>query len=163
MLILGISLGTTTTGVAVLSDGELIFWHTHSFRDKWSDDKAALIASCYEEYVTQYEPTIVMVKVPPVYHHSTALKQLLEKLKSLFTYHCCMVEYKTKEEVKAAIIPVINNHDELMRHTSELYPILQPEYAQAVAGKNNYHAKLFDAVMVAHQGKELVKKDTLIR
>jgi RNase H-fold protein (predicted Holliday junction resolvase) len=136
MVVLGISLGTTTTGIAVLNDGELIYWHTHSFRDKWSPDKAALITSRYGNYVSQYKPKKVVVKIPPVYHHSGAIKQLLEKIKELFSYH----------------IPEVANHNQLMAYAIEHYPILLPEYEQAMAGKNNYHAKLFDAVIAAHQG-----------
>jgi RNase H-fold protein (predicted Holliday junction resolvase) len=151
MVVLGISLGTTTTGIAVLNDGELIYWHTHSFRDKWSPDKAALITSRYGNYVSQYKPKKVVVKIPPVYHHSGAIKQLLEKIKELFSYHGCMVEYKTKDEVKEHI-PEVANHNQLMAYAIEHYPILLPEYEQAMAGKNNYHAKLFDAVIAAHQG-----------
>ncbi|TWI96818.1 hypothetical protein JN11_03931 [Mucilaginibacter frigoritolerans] len=155
MVILGISLGTTTTGVAILSGGELVFWHTHSFRDRWTDDKAALIASRYERYIHQYRPRLIMVKIPPEHHHSSAIKQLLLKIKSLFAYHGCMVEYTVKEEVKAAI--QVNNHHQLMKYVTEVYPILLPEYDKAVAGKNKYHTKLFDAVMAAHTGQEVLK------
>jgi len=157
MVILGISLGTSTTGIAVISGGELTFSHTHSFRDTWTDDKAVLITSRYEHYIIQHRPHITIVKIPPVHHHSSALKQLLQTLKTLFQYHGCMVEYKTKEEMKAEM-PDIQNHHQLMNHCVELYPILQPEYNKAVAGKNNYHAKLFDAVMVAHLGKASLQK-----
>lgn len=155
MVVLGISLGTSTTGIAVLSSGELIFWHTHSFREKWSDKKAAQIASRYEYYLVQYQPKVVIVKVPPLHHHSTAIKQLIDKIKPLFEYHGCMVEYRTKEEVKTEI-PEVNNHSQLMWHVTEQYPILQPEYERALAGKQHYHAKIFDAVIAAHQGKELL-------
>jgi RNase H-fold protein (predicted Holliday junction resolvase) len=148
MRVLGISLGTTTSGVAVISGGQLICWHIHSFRDRWSADKATAIAARYERYVTQYRPRIIVVKIPPLYHHTESIKQLLKKLAVLFQYHGCMVEYTTKEAVKADII---KNNKELMKHATELYPILRPEYESALAGKNRYHAKLFDAVMAAHR------------
>ncbi len=156
MMVLGISLGTSTTGIAVLDGGELISWQTHSFRDTWSDDKAALIAARYEQYIIRYRPQLVMVKIPPVYHHSDALKLLLTKVKALFEYHGCIVEYKTKEEVKT-LLPEVNNHRQLMKHAIELYPILLPEYTQALASKNQYHSKLFDAVIVANLYKSKSK------
>lgn len=154
MVILDISLGTSSTGVAVMSGGQLIFWHTHSFRDTWSDDKAILITARYERYVKQYRPHVTIIKTPPAHHHSEAFKHLLQKVAALFQYHGCMVTYTTKEEVKADTVH-IKNHQQLMGHVIELYPILVPEYRKAVAGKNRYHAKLFDAVMVAHWGKHI--------
>jgi len=152
MIILGISLGTATTGIAVLDGGELVFWHTHSFRDRWSSKKATKIASCYEAYVSQYKPYVVLIKVPPIHHHTAAIKQLLKKASTVFEYHGCMVEYKTKEDVKA-VMQGVHNHNDLMKYAIAQYPILEEEYTQALATKQQYHAKVFDAVMVAHHGK----------
>lgn len=157
MRVLGISLGTTTSGVAVISGGELIHWHIHSFRDRWSAAKAAAIATRFERYVVQHNPRIIVIKIPPPHHHSTAIKQLLKKVATVLQYQGCMVEYKTKEEVKSVEMK-INNHHQLMNYALERYPILLPEYEKAVAGKNHYHAKLFDAVMAAHQAS-VVQRD----
>jgi len=157
MRVLGISLGTTTTGVAVVSGSQLLHARIHSFRDTWSDEKVVVITSRYERYLNQYRPKIVVVKVPPRHSHTEAIKHLLKKVATLFEYHGCMVEYTTKAEVRIAINNA-RNHREVMRHLTDMYPILRPENDRAIAGKNRYHAKLFDAVSAAHLGKELLRR-----
>jgi len=153
MRVLGISLGTTTTGIAVMEEGKLIASKTHSFRYTWSARKADQITSCYQRYLKQFEPSFACIKIPALTHHTDAIKELLKKVAALFAYHGCMVEYKTKEEVKTQY-PLLQNQYKLMKYVTQQYPTLLPEFTTATSRKNQYHAKLFDAVMMAHQGNE---------
>jgi RNase H-fold protein (predicted Holliday junction resolvase) len=156
MVILGISLGTRTSGIAILDSGKLITWNTLSFRKEWSEHKAQKIISRYDLYLRNHNVTTVVLKVPPVTHHTEALVTLLKKLQSLFTYHGCMVEYKTKSEVKAAI-PELRNTRQLIEYTTDLYHCLIPEQVHELRSKNKYHSKMFEAVLVAHLYKSTIE------
>ncbi|MBB5397194.1 hypothetical protein [Mucilaginibacter sp. AK015] len=152
MVILGISLGTRTSGIAILDSGKLIAWNTLSFRHRWSEKKAHKIVSRYDLYLRNHRVTAVVLKIPPLTHHTEALLTLLKKLQELFTYHGCMVEYKTKAEVKAAI-PEVRNTRQLIEYTTDLYHCLIPEQVHELRSKNKYHHKMFEAVLVAHLHK----------
>lgn len=149
MLILGISLGTTTAGVAVLHDKELIQSQTHSFREVWSEKKADKIVSKFHYYIQQYRIEIVVIKVPPKSHHPPPVVLLLKKLVELCTYKGCMVQTCTKQDLKKRI-PGAKNNNDIMFFATTQYPIITPEYTQALAAKNQYHKKLFEAVVAAH-------------
>jgi RNase H-fold protein (predicted Holliday junction resolvase) len=157
MVILGISIGTRTSGIAILKSGRLVAWNTISFKNEWSERKAEKIVSKYDSYLKKHKVTLLVLKIPPLTHQSEALLSLLKKLQKIISYHGCMVEYKTKQEIKHAL-PEIRNTKQLMNHVVSLYPVLTPEYQQELANRNSYHAKMFEAVLVAHQGKELLHK-----
>jgi hypothetical protein len=149
MLILGISLGTTTTGIAVLKDKELIQWQTHSFREVWSEQKAEDIVNRFHYYIRQYRIEVVVIKLPPQSHQPTPVVQLLKKLVDLCAYKGCMVQTCTKRDIKKEI-PGARNNNDIMLFAITHYPIITPEYTKALAGKNQYHKKLFEAVVAAH-------------
>ena len=149
MVILGISIGTRSSGIAILDNGELTAWNTLSFRNEWSEKKASRIISRYESYLKNHKVTAVILKIPPLSHQTEAILSLLQKLQDLIGFHGCMVEYKTKAEIKEAI-PDMRNTKDIMNHVATLYPCLIPEQTQELAIKNSYHNKMFEAVMVAH-------------
>ncbi|MDB5124848.1 MAG: hypothetical protein JWP94_2977 [Mucilaginibacter sp.] len=149
MLILGISLGTTTAGIAVVNNKELLQSQTHSFREVWSEHKADKIVKKFHYYIQQYRVEIVVIKLPPKSHRSPPVLLLLEKVVDLCTYKGCMVQTCTKQDIKRRI-PGAKNNDDIMLFAITQYPIITPEYTQALAGKNQYHKKLFEAVVAAH-------------
>jgi RNase H-fold protein (predicted Holliday junction resolvase) len=153
MVILGISIGTRTSGIAIISKKGLITWNTLSFKDSWSVKKGRHIVGKYEKYLKEHKVTVVVLKIPRVSHHTEAILNLLQKIQSIIAYHGCMVEYKTQAEIKTAI-PEIKNSRDLITHTAALYPVLLKEQARELASKNSYHAQMFEAVLVAHLAKQ---------
>lgn len=153
MVILGISLGTRTSGIAILNKRGLIAWNTLSFKNSWSTKKGEYILGKYEKYLKEHKATTVVLKIPRVSHHTEAIVGLLQKIQSIITYHGCMVEYKTQAEIKAAI-PQIRNSRDLIAYTTTHYPILLKEQARELTSKNSYHDKMFEAVLVAHLCKK---------
>lgn len=153
MNILGISLGTTTIGVAYLSDRELHAYYTHSFREPWSDQKADTIIKRIGSYFTRYHVSIVMVKVPPHTHQPATIDELLQKLSNFVAIKGCMMDVCTKQDLKNHI-PGAKNHDDVMKFVVNTYPITTTEYARALKRKNQYHKKVFEAIVAAHVGKE---------
>jgi len=153
MVILGISIGTRTSGIAVISKKGLVEWRTLSFKNSWSEQKADYIIRKYERYIKRHKVTIVSLKVPPLSHHTKAVTDLLERLVTLFTYHGCMVEYKTKSQIKAAL-PELRNTSQIIGHTVSLYPVLARTQQRELRNRNTYHDKMFEAVLVAHLYKQ---------
>jgi len=152
MRILGISLGTREAGIALLSHGQLIQWKTHSFHGVWSDNKLNTIIARYDRYITQYRVRQVVIKIPPVTHHSKAFLTLLKKLSELIVYRGCMVACKTKSDIKS-MVPEVTNTETLMEYVTRHYPILLPEQAQELNSRQPYHLKMFEAVLAAHMFK----------
>jgi len=153
MVILGISIGTRASGIAVISGKGLIQWNTLSFKDSWSTKKGEHIIGKYEKFLKDHNVAVVVLKIPRVSHHTEAILNLLQKIQSIIAYHGCMVEYKTQAEIKTAI-PEIRNKSELIIHTASLYPILLKEQTRELSSKNSYHDKMFEAVLVAHLWKQ---------
>lgn len=149
MVILGISLGTTTAGIAIMDEKELVHWQTHSFRAVWSDRKADGIVARLGSYLTRYRVQVVVVKLPPKSHQPYSVSQLLKKVVELCSYHGCMVQTTTKKELKAKIAGA-KNHSDIMSFAIFHYPIITHQYQRALSRKNHYHKKLFEAVVAAH-------------
>lgn len=149
MVILGISLGTTTAGIAILNEQELVAHNTHSFRAVWSEHKAEAIVSRLLEYILRYRVQIVVIKLPPETHQPITVTYLFHQLVEKCTYHGCMVQTCTKAQLKQSL-PDVRNTVELMRYVTQHYPVLVPQYEQSLKHKNQYHKKIFEAVIAAH-------------
>lgn len=149
MVILGISIGTRNSGIAILDNGRLVAWNTLSFRNVWSEKKANSIVAKYDRYVKKHQVTVVVLKMPPFTHQTAAILTLIKKIQELIVFHGCMVEYKTKAEIKQEL-PEVRNTNDIMSHVSTIYPVLTEEYTQELTNRNRYHAKMFEAVIVAH-------------
>ncbi|MEO7214190.1 MAG: hypothetical protein ABIX36_15380 [Mucilaginibacter sp.] len=158
MKILAISLGTRTSGIALLSHGQLAYWRTHTFSGKWSADKCNDILAKYDRYITRHHIEHVAIKIPPATHHTKALLTLLKKLTQLVQYRGCMVACHTKSDLKAAV-PDVANTESLMDYVVKHYPILLPEQAQERTSRQAYHIKMFEAVMAAHLYKQHLTRE----
>ena len=156
MVILGISIGTRSSGIAILDNGKLMAWNTLSFRNVWSEKKADRIVAKYDAYLRKHKVTGVILKIPPFSHHTEAVLSLIKKVQEMVVYHGCMVEYTTKAEIKEAI-PQVRNTKQLISHAATLYPVLGPECNQELSNRNSYHTKMFEAVIVAHLYKSKPK------
>jgi hypothetical protein len=157
MKILGISLGTRDSGIALLSHGQLIYWKTCAFHGSWSEDKLNTILARYDRYITRYRIRHVAIKIPPATHHTKAFLTLLKKLSELVQYRGCMVTCQTKADIKG-VVPEVVNTESLMEYVVRQYPILLPEQAQERNCKRSYHVKMFEAVLTAHVYQEVMRE-----
>lgn len=156
MVVLGISIGTRITGIAIISDmdkTELIAWQSHTFPAQWSKSKMAQIITRYEKYIKNHRVTMVVIKIPRLSHHNKAIQNLLSKLRSLIAFHGCMMDYTTLNELKGKM-PQIQNSSGIQDYAVSQYPVLLPEYARERVNKKPYHHKMFEAVVIAHLWKD---------
>jgi len=149
MVILGISLGTTTVGIAVMNENELVTYNTHSFRAIWSECKAEAIIARLLEYIIRYRVQVVAIKLPPETHQPVTVTHLFHQLREQCTYHGCMVQTCTKAQLKRSL-PGVSNTSDLMRYVAQHHPALVPQYEQSLKRKNQYHKRIFEAVIAAH-------------
>lgn len=152
MVVLGISIGTRVTGIAIINDTELIAWQSHTFPAQWSKAKMEQIINRYEKYIRTHKVTMVVIKIPRLSHHNNALKSLLSKLRSLIAFHGCLMDYTTLNELKTAL-PIQNSFD-IQTFIVRQYPVLIPEYNRERVNKRPYHHKMFEAVLIAHIWKD---------
>jgi hypothetical protein len=152
MVVLGISIGTRVTGIAIISNAELIAWQSHTFPAQWSRAKMEQIVSRYEKYIRTHRVTMVVIKIPRLSHHNRALKNLLARLRSLISFHGCLMDYTTLNELKTTL-PIQNSFD-IQRYVVQQYPVLLPEYSREQVNKRPYHHKMFEAVLIAHLWKD---------
>jgi len=127
----------------------------HSFHERWSSEKLTYMLKKYDRYITQYRIRHVVIKIPPVTHHSKAFLALLKKLSELIVYRGCMVACQTKADIKA-LLPEVTNTEALMKYVTLHYPILLPEQEQELASRQPYHIKMFEAVLAAHVYKRQI-------
>jgi hypothetical protein len=153
MVVLGISIGTRVTGIAIINNTELIAWQSHTFPAQWSKAKMDQIITRYEKYIRTHKVTMVVIKIPRLSHHNKALQNLLSKLRSLIAFHGCLMDYTTLNEIKATL-PQIQNASDIQDHTLNQYPVLLPEYSRERVNKKPYHHKMFEAVLIAHLWKD---------
>jgi RNase H-fold protein (predicted Holliday junction resolvase) len=149
MVILGISVGTRSSGIAVLEGGKLTAWNTLSFKDGWSESKGDQIVGKYEKYLKAHKATVLVLKVPRISHHTEAILSLLAKIQDFVNRQGCMVQVTDQTAIKTAI-PEIKNGKDLISHTAGLYPALAHEQSRELANRNKYHGRMFEAVLVAH-------------
>lgn len=147
--ILGISLGAKRTGVAIISYGTLIHWQLHTFFGTWCEEKSKRILERYENYIKKYAVKRVAIKIPPETHHSAAIIALLKELLKRCQYHGCMVEYKTKAEIKQQV-PEVQNSRTLIVYVANRFPILSMEQENELRNKQPWQIKMFEAVLMAH-------------
>ena len=107
MTVLGISLGSRVTGIAIIKNNELLVFRSLTLRNR----KTTVHTSSLGNYIQQYKVHMVVIKTPPVTHLTQRLKQLLDQCVILFQYRGCMVEYKETKEIKAYLPDIRNKRD----------------------------------------------------
>lgn len=145
MVVLGISLGSRTTGIAIIHGGELLEYRTLTVRAQ----SATTHAEAFDHYIRQYRVVVVVLKVPPLVYLTERLKAILKDAVKLFEYHGCMVEYKDTDAIKVDVSAIGNKHD-LISFATYHYPVLLPLKEKELSSGNKYHEKMFEAVVIAH-------------
>jgi RNase H-fold protein (predicted Holliday junction resolvase) len=145
MTILGISLGTTVTGIAILKDEALIEWNNHVYPQAWSDNKMRIILKQYKRYIARHNVNAVVVKIPPTKKQTTSM--LLKAIEKLAKKHGCAFDITSKREIKGFF--TLKNTDALIEYAQIKYPKLRNTYLKSIATNHRYHKKLYEAVLSA--------------
>jgi len=152
MTILGISIGTTRTGVCVLKDGQLLDRHIHNYKTAWSDAKLRKIVNSYRRYILKRNVTAIIVKIPPLNKHTPAVGRILNRIEALAKEYSCEFDLVTKSEIKHSTS--IRSTNELVKYARLLYPELAAMFEKGKANDHNYYKKIYEAVLAAHVFQE---------
>ena len=149
MTILGISVGTTRTGVCVLKDGTLLDRHIHSYHSAWSDHKLRVIMNQYKRHILKRNVTAIIVKIPPLKKHTPAISRILKRLEALAREYGCEFDLVTKSELKQSLH--VRSTSELILYVRQLYPELRALFEKGAANNDHgYYTKLYEAVAAAY-------------
>lgn len=148
MTLLGISIGTRTTGTVLLIDGRLRDWHNHTFLGKWSNKKCKRMIERYEKHIKKYGVRIIIAKIPPQTHQTKRINQIIESLDEVVKKHKCFVHYKTKRDLKHVFPTALNPH-ELAQEAASQFPDLLPLMEREFRNKRPYYLKVFEAALIA--------------
>jgi RNase H-fold protein (predicted Holliday junction resolvase) len=152
MTSLGISIGTTRTGVCVLKDNELLDWQVHDFQMKWSPYKLRIITNLYKQYIQKHKVTSIVVKMPPLKAHTIALTQIRKRIEVLAKAHNCTYTTITKSDIKR--LSDLRNTNSLIEYARMRYPVLIHVFEKGLNNEHRYYKKLYEAVLSAHLLKE---------
>jgi len=156
MTILGISIGTTRTGVCILRNGVLLDRQIHSYHDVWSDNKLRIIINRYKRYVRKWQVKAIIVKVPPPRKHTKATKLILKRIEALAKDHNCRFDLITQDEMRSQLH--LHSTGALIECARLLYPELNVIYQKGEVNDHRYYKKLFEAVLAAHIFWERIKE-----
>jgi RNase H-fold protein (predicted Holliday junction resolvase) len=159
MTILGISIGTTSTAVAILRNGKLLDRELHTYHEVWSDMKLRQIINRYKRYVKKRNVQAIIVKIPPPRKHTKAMKLILKRVEALAKDHHCHFDLITKSEMRHELHLHVHSTNMLIECARVLYPDLGALYQKSIMNDHRYYRKLFEAVLAAHiyQEREGIK------
>lgn len=120
MTILGISVGTSRTGVCILKDGLLLDREVRNYLSAWSEAKLRIIVNRYRQYIRKPGVTAIMVKIPPLRKHTKPIARLLKSIEKLARENDCLFDLITKKELKHRT--GTRSTDELIDYARRLYP-----------------------------------------
>jgi RNase H-fold protein (predicted Holliday junction resolvase) len=161
MTILGISIGTSRTGICILKDGVLLDRQIHNYTATWSDNKLRIITKRYKQYILKRNVSAIVVKIPPINKHTKAIKQILKKIEGLATEYYLEFDLVTKSEIKHTLH--LRSTDEIIKYALQLYPEINYMHEKGKSKDDTYYNKLYEAVLAAHvyQQRQLVRAEQI--
>jgi RNase H-fold protein (predicted Holliday junction resolvase) len=152
MTVLGISIGTSRTGVCVLHNDTLLDRHIHDYPTLWSDTKLRIILNRYRQYLHKHKIDAVVVKIPAIHRHTKPLLRLIRRVEALAKEYNCEFDLITKSEIKHTLS--LRSTNEIVKFSSMLYPELSALYEKGIATNHSFNKKVYEAVLAAHIYKE---------
>jgi hypothetical protein len=146
---IGISLGTRSTGLAVMHLGSLKNYKVIVFKNRWSKQKLMSILKRLGSLITIPGCTVA-VKVPPAVYQSKSLQDLTAALAKHFKDHNIRYMLLTIDDLKNHCFPNLKaNKKELIDWITNKYPELLFKYQLEKKNRHAYYGKLFEATIAA--------------
>lgn len=149
--ILGISIGTTKIGIAVLQGNQIIEWKIKGFDAPWSPEKLERIITYLDHYTIVHPIKRIAIKVPALHSHTAAIKQLIQGIEHLGRTKKILVCSYTLSEMKEHW----NGEQkitigQLIKKVLENHPKFHKHYNRTLKTKIVHFEKLFEAIGAAH-------------
>src|SRR4051812_17286372 len=99
-IILGISPGTRSMGIAIWKGNRLSEWQIKAFKGTWGETKLRDILYTIKELIEHFEVSLLTLKVPNTFHSSDALDRLYLELHRLARNLKVKVKHSSLSELK---------------------------------------------------------------
>jgi hypothetical protein len=149
-VILGISIGTRTMGMAMIKDDLLCEWRIKSLQGAWSNRKLKLTLKYIERYIYNHEVACIALKAPHHSRSSKGLRQISSGIQTIADKHGLSIACYSIEELKLFCnTGSSTNKITLRNYVVEQYPHLAYEFNRELIIKNPYYDKVFAAIVAA--------------
>lgn len=146
-MVLGISPGTRTTGIAVLINGTPTHWQLLSFSESWTDTKKQKILTTIRYWVRKHRIQQVAIKIPDNLPISRAYIELVGALNVLCEQHRIVPTYYTLTELKEGYFPdKVVSKPTLIHYLLKQHPDLHTHRRNT---RKKGYDKIYEAVGVA--------------
>jgi hypothetical protein len=147
--ILGVSLGTSHIGIAVIRDDRLLHWQVRKFKGPWSVKRPEQIMSFISQLVRAHEIRAIAVKVPTRGYLSNRLIAIIAELGMYASVANITIQAYRIHDLKLFFAKKSLNKTQMMQSVCERFPFLERTYQKELANKKAYHVKMFEAVLAA--------------
>jgi hypothetical protein len=147
--LLGISLGTSLIGIAVIRDDRLLHWQVRKFKGAWSPKRSGQILTFIAQFVRRHEIRAIAVKVPTRGYLSHGLIDLATELGMYASVANLDMRALRIHDLKQFFAKKSLNRKEMMHSICERFPFLERTYQKELANRKAYHVKMFEAILAA--------------
>lgn len=148
--ILGLSVSTRMTGLAVFHSNSLIDYSLKLHKEMWSPHKKEMVLASLASCIQNYTITAIALSIPEVYQLTTGFTELKEAIEVFAEMQGIPITaYQASELYKRFGSPIRRTRQALMKRLVLLFPELSLYYEREQVNRNKYYIKLFEAVAVA--------------
>ena len=151
--ILGISIGATTYGIALLKNHTLEDWQLKTVHGRWSTLKLRTILSAIERYCTENGVTVIALKSPDTVRSSRDINVLVKGVVKLAEKKQILFYQYTISELKEYCEE--DNKEGLIRYVALQYPEMYAVLNRQKQIRSSYYYKMFEAVCVARYCEQM--------
>ncbi len=149
--VLGISLGTRYTGVAVFRHGELIEYQTKVFNGKITKKKLKRILNSLEKQIAYYTVDSIAMKIPEGEARSKEIRQIILDIEKIAKDKKLQFFRYTISDLKQTCFPDEKaNRQDLAEYLMQKYPELS-FVEKCGLNRHTYYGKMFEAVAAGMQ------------
>lgn len=148
-IVLGISIGTRTIGLAVMDKGYLLDCRVKCFPGQWSNKKLTDIMDYLDRFIITNGIPCIALKLNTPERSSKSLVKLTKSLLKLVQGYEMGLQTYTIHDIKA-LCKDQPNKSEVARYFTKIYPHLYKEYCKEKKYSKGYYTKMFEAIAAAY-------------
>jgi RNase H-fold protein (predicted Holliday junction resolvase) len=147
--ILGISMSTRLTGLAIIQGTSLLDYGIKLHKEKWSDTKAQKIITSLQSRCTHFNIQNIVLSIPHEYYQTQSLVHLIEKINETFKEkNVSITMYSIRETFSYFKLFKKEKKKPFQQKITEVFPELEQYILPPSTNTSRYYDKLFEAVGV---------------
>ena len=163
LIILGISPGTRSMGIAIWKDNHLSEWQIKAFKGAWTAHKLRDILFTCKVILERHAVTHLAIKAPDPFRTLPALDKLFLELQSLArSLKVKVKKYSLQDLKKLCSDNPKFTKAKLIRAIADQNDVLRNLYNRELKNRNPYYTKMFEAIaLVLLTYQEYLKKHSV--